>query len=198
MSEPKGSLSEPRLRRQATRRALILDVALSLAEAEGWDAVTTRRVADEIDFTQPVIYQHFGGRDELIRSIAVKGFELLAAELHALPQSTSQSRLEALCHHYVDFGSTRPRLYEAMFATKTTLAFASAETPAELRATFDAVKEVVALTVAEPEADSVAELVWASCHGIVTLMAAGRIPPDRVGGHIVRIAGLAAEDAHES
>lgn len=87
---------------------------------------------------------------------------------------------------------------EAMFSTRTTLPFASADTPGELHTAFSILKEEVARTVTEPEADAAAaaaELIRAAGHGIVTLLAANRIPPDRVCDHIVRIAGFAADSA---
>src|SRR6478672_1548091 len=54
----------PRQRRErelAQRRQLIIESARELAEAEGWSAVTTRRLADKIEYSQPVLYQHFAG-----------------------------------------------------------------------------------------------------------------------------------------
>ncbi|MBH0097534.1 hypothetical protein I6E68_00090 [Salinibacterium sp. NSLL150] len=85
-----------------------------------------------------------------------------------------------------------------MFSTRTTLPFASADTSGELHTAFSILKEEVARTVTEPEADAAAaaaELILAAGHGIVTLLAANRIPPDRVCDHIVRIAGFAADSA---
>lgn len=84
-----------------------------------------------------------------------------------------------------------------MFSTRTTLPFASADTSGELHTAFSILKEEVARTVTEPEADAAAaaELIRAAGHGIVTLLAANRIPPDRVCDHIVRIAGFAADSA---
>ncbi|WP_197137818.1 hypothetical protein [Salinibacterium sp. NK8237] len=87
-----------------------------------------------------------------------------------------------------------------MFSTRTTLPFASADTSGELHTAFSILKEEVARTVTEQEADAAAaaaaaELIRAAGHGIVTLLAANRIPPDRVCDHIVRIAGFAADSA---
>ena len=61
MAEPSG-----RARLAAERRQQILDAARSVAEAEGWAAVTSRRLADVIGYTQPVLYAHFpGGKAEI-------------------------------------------------------------------------------------------------------------------------------------
>ena len=37
------------------RRQWIISTARTLAEAEGWDAVTTRRLSIEIEYSQPVL-----------------------------------------------------------------------------------------------------------------------------------------------
>ncbi len=183
-------VGDKRQRRLAARRERILVVALEIAESEGWDAVTTRRVADDIDFSQPVIYQHFSSREELIHSIAVKGFVRLTEEIHSVHASQSPSPLEELCYRYVDFGLTNPRLYEAMFLLPTTARFATADTPAEMRASFDALVSVVAPNITSEDAESAAELLWAACHGITTLRIAERIPASRIDQHIARIVSM--------
>jgi hypothetical protein len=37
------------------QRPLIITTARKLAEAEGWDAVTTRRLSSQIEYSQPVL-----------------------------------------------------------------------------------------------------------------------------------------------
>ena len=52
-----------------------------LAEAEGWDAVTTRRLSTEIEYSQPVLYKHFSSMDGVVAAVAVQGFGELADAL---------------------------------------------------------------------------------------------------------------------
>ena len=79
MAEP-----DARARRAAERRQQILDAARAVAEAEGWAAVTSRRLADAIGYTQPVLYSHFpGGKTEIMRTVALAGFAELAAATRA-------------------------------------------------------------------------------------------------------------------
>jgi AcrR family transcriptional regulator len=47
-------IEDRRARKRASRRRLIITTALQLAEAEGWDAITTRRLSTEIEYSQPV------------------------------------------------------------------------------------------------------------------------------------------------
>ena len=59
-----------RARERAARRQLIVDTARQVAEAEGWDAVTTRRLSTEIEYSQPVLYKHFSGMDEVAAAVS--------------------------------------------------------------------------------------------------------------------------------
>jgi AcrR family transcriptional regulator len=53
------TLEDRRARDRAARHQLIISTARLLAEAEGWDAVTTRRLSTEIEHSRPVLYKHF-------------------------------------------------------------------------------------------------------------------------------------------
>lgn len=184
------SATEPtgRQRRLLARRRKLLDVAIRLAENEGWEAVTTRRLAEAIDYSQPVIYQHFKNRDELICTIVVEGFVALARRIDEIAQSDSTTPLEDACRAYIDFGATQPQLYEAMFTRTTMLPFAQSDTPSDLRGAFDALSALITREAPRVDADAAAELFWACCHGLVTLRNAGRIPSDRLDHHARRVA----------
>lgn len=72
---PSSVAIEDRRRRDSeARHRLIVDTARGLAEREGWDAVTTRRLATEIEYSQPVIYKHFASMDDLAAAVALDGF----------------------------------------------------------------------------------------------------------------------------
>lgn len=93
----------PRVRRYNVREQRILDDARRIAESEGWPAVTTHRLAQEIEHSQPVIYQHFSSREHLIGAVVRQGF----AELTGLIRdagSSAEGVLERLCWSYLDFG----------------------------------------------------------------------------------------------
>ena len=62
------SITERRRRERADRHALIIASARNLAEAEGWEAVTTRRLAELVEYSQPVLYSHFDGKDAIVRA----------------------------------------------------------------------------------------------------------------------------------
>lgn len=185
-----------RQRRALARRRRILDIALRLAETEGWEAVTTRRLADAIDYSQPVIYQHFSNRDELIRTIATEGFVDLFEKIEEAANAPGDHSLEAACHSYIDFALAHPRLYEAMFTHPTSMVFAHSTTPKELKTTFNALADLVRREAPEVEPEGAAELIWACCHGLATLRLSGRIPPDRINRHIREVVAMVVSGAN--
>src|SRR5580658_5590073 len=105
--------SSPRAGRVAERRQQILNAARAVAEAEGWPAVTSRRLADAIGYTQPVLYTHFpGGKTEIMSTVALAGFaELSAATRAAMGQKTGAPAIAAVASAYLDFAAAHPSLY---------------------------------------------------------------------------------------
>lgn len=167
-------ISERKGRERAEREHRIVAAARVIAEREGWDAVTVRRLADEIEYSQPVLYSHFQNRGAIVAAVAVEGFkELTAALRDAASGSTGRNALKNAAIAYLDFARRHPALYEAMFILPTDLRFASAETRPELHAGFEALAAVVKPFCTDVEV--VTETFWAALHGLATLERSGRI-----------------------
>ncbi|MCL6673288.1 MULTISPECIES: TetR/AcrR family transcriptional regulator [Streptomyces] len=173
------SIQTRRERERAERERLIVTAARELAEAEGWDAVTTRRLAAEIEYSQPVLYSHFKGKDAIMAAVAVQGCADLAVELRAARTAAEGPReaLAAVGEAYASFGRRRPALYDAMFTHAVDLPFATPEAPAPLQEAFAELVAVVEPIAAEGEdIGLLTETYWAGLHGLVTLMRSGRLP----------------------
>jgi AcrR family transcriptional regulator len=172
------SIHARRERERADRERLIVSAARELAEAEGWDAVTTRRLAERVEYSQPVLYSHFKGRDAIVAAVAVEGFADLAAEMRAARTSTRSPRraLANVAAAYVAFADLRPALYDAMFNQAVSLPFATSEAPAALHAGFDELRQVVRPIAGDDNEDLLAEVLWSGLHGLVSLTRGGRLP----------------------
>lgn len=168
------SIVERKERQRAERYELILNTALELAAAEGWEAVTTRRLAALIEYSQPVLYSHFKGKAEIMAAIAMRGFEELATELKKA--AGGANALHAVCTAYLHFAASQPVVYEAMFVLPTKLLFASEETPTPLREAFDAL--ISALGPHQGSQIFTAEVLWSALHGMAVLRQSERIPAD--------------------
>ncbi|GID95759.1 TetR/AcrR family transcriptional regulator [Amorphoplanes digitatis] len=91
-----------------------------MSEADGWAAVTSRRLADVIGYTQPVLYAHFpGGKTDIMRTVALSGFtELASATRAAVGRKTGARAVTAVAGAYLDFAAVHPSLYEAELAAR--------------------------------------------------------------------------------
>ncbi|MGW3512951.1 TetR/AcrR family transcriptional regulator, partial [Streptomyces sp. NPDC000994] len=151
-----------------------------LAEERGWDAVTTRRLAERIEYSQPVLYSHFRGKREIIGAGALEGAAEMAAALRAATSAANgpRTRVTALARTYLDFAERNPAVYDALFQLDGGLAFANEDTPEPLKDAFAALME----SLSEVAGDGVhpgliTEVFWAALHGLATLTRAGRLPP---------------------
>jgi AcrR family transcriptional regulator len=172
-------IEERRERERAARRRLIVTTARKLAEADGWDAVTTRRLSTEIEYSQPVLYKHFTGMEQIAEAVAIDGFGELADAIRAArSDGGSGEALGRIAHAYLDFARANPAVYDAMFTRTTTLHFAAPDTPPQLTTAFDELRQAVRLVADEHDADTLTEVFWAALHGLVILSRTGRLRPD--------------------
>ncbi|CAN5347845.1 TetR/AcrR family transcriptional regulator [soil metagenome] len=169
-------IKERRAKERAARHRLILDTARKLAESEGWDAVTTRRLSTEIEYSQPVLYKHFSSMEAIAEALALDGFAELAEALREA-RTTAESSLVALAHAYLAFARDNPALYDAMFLRTTRLSFAAEDTPAPLVAAFSELRSTVTAASGERDVDTLTEVLWASLHGLILLDRGGRLRP---------------------
>jgi AcrR family transcriptional regulator len=172
-------IEDRKLRERAARRALIIATARALAETEGWDAVTTRRLSTEIEYSQPVIYKHFGSMEDLIEAVAIEGFGELADALRtARADGPPQTALIRVSQAFNSFATQNPALYDAMFTRATRLQFGAPQTPASLAAGFVELRHAVHDTVGgSRDVETLTEVLWAALHGLTTLARNGRLRP---------------------
>lgn len=156
-----------------------MTTARKLAEAEGWDAVTTRRLSAEIEYSQPVLYKHFTGMEQIADAVATDGFGELAEVIRDARSGAgaASDALTRIARAYLDFARDNPAVYDAMFTRATSLHFAAQDTPAPLAAAFAELRHAVGLVADEQDADALTEVLWAALHGLVTLGRAGRLRP---------------------
>ena len=142
------SVQERKERDRAERERLIVATARELAEQQGWEAVTTRRLAERIEYSQPVLYTPFRGKREIIGAVALQGASEMAVAMRAATAAADgpRARVTALARAYLAFAA----LLESL--------------------------EEVAGDGVHPGLFT--EVFWASLHGLVTLTRAGRLLPE--------------------
>jgi AcrR family transcriptional regulator len=190
------AIEDRKRREREAQRQLIIDTARRLAESDGWDAVTTRRLSSEIEYSQPVIYKHFASLEDLGEAIALESFDELTAALRSARDEAGAGReLKAVAERYVAFAERHPALYDAMFTRSTRLPFARPDSPTVLHAAFSELRTAVAPVAGEQDAETLTEVFWASLHGLVALQRSGRLRPDEGSNRVqVLVSTIAASE----
>src|ERR1700744_1000380 len=127
-------IAERKRRDKQVRAAQIVSAARRIAESEGWPNVTVRRLSDEISYSQPVLYAHFGSREGILAAVAIEGFQELGVVLEKARKRVKRgSAVESVAVAYLEFAAPSPAIYEVMFSLGLTVPFGESATPPELR-----------------------------------------------------------------
>ncbi|MGO4614879.1 TetR/AcrR family transcriptional regulator [Nocardia sp. 2YAB30] len=166
-------------RERADRQQRIIDTARDLAEKQGWEAVTVRRLAERIEYSQPVLYSHFAGKSAIVAAVAEQGFADLSAVLRQAHAAAADvvDALARVARAYQDFAAANPALYDAMFLMSTDLTFGLAA-PQPLRDGFGELEAMFRPFVGEPDLGARTEVAWSALHGLATLERGRRLRPE--------------------
>ncbi|MDP9841872.1 TetR/AcrR family transcriptional regulator [Streptosporangium lutulentum] len=109
-------MARPRKRDYDELRRDLLDAAGRLLAEEGPQALSTRRVAQEVGSSTTAVYNLFGDKTGLLRAMFLEGFARLAREFAAVPRDGDpEADLMALGYAYRAAALANPHLYELMF-----------------------------------------------------------------------------------
>jgi AcrR family transcriptional regulator len=171
-------IAERKLRDKQARQAQIISAARRIAELEGWSNVTVRRLSDEISYSQPVLYAHFGSREGILAAVAIEGFQEMGLALEKARKRVKRGNtVESIAAAYLEFAASSPALYEVMFSLNLSVPFGAAATPPELRFAFSQLLDLFQGQGSKSEV--ITEMFWASLHGIAELSRTKRFPPSR-------------------
>jgi AcrR family transcriptional regulator len=97
-------------------RQSILTAAHQIARLEGWPALTIRKVADEIEYSTPMIYEYFANKEEILLELMREGYQQLIASMQQARFSTEdrRERLFKIVDAYWAFARSNPELYQIM------------------------------------------------------------------------------------
>lgn len=170
--KPKGHGNE--------RREEILAAALRLFGQKGLSGVSTRQIAEAAGISQPALYAYFATKDEIAETLCIRAFEDLLRQLVAAREATvPERRFEALARVYVRFGLENPDAYRVAFMLEHTH-----EPSPEEDKIFQAGRQAFEVLLGEVmrlaaergwrgiDPMGVAQSLWASMHGLVSLLLA--------------------------
>lgn len=110
-------IAERRIREKEVVRASILKASWKIIMREGWQALSIRKIADAIEYSAPVIYDHFNNKEAILQEFAEQGFQKLNKSLNQAIASHSvpEKQIEALANAYLNFAANNKKYYEIMY-----------------------------------------------------------------------------------
>lgn len=128
--------------RQPLDEQLVIDTAARLADREGFESVTLTRVAKELGVRQPALYRHVESYQDLVRSLSLRGRELLATAMaDAAIGVAGDDAVAAVGHAWRSVAADHPGLYTATDRYPCT-------DDDELEAAVDRIVAVIAMSLA--------------------------------------------------
>lgn len=110
MDDPMTIRDEPGfLARKRDKRREILETAMGIFAARGFDGATLEAVADGLGYTKPAIYYYFRNKEDLFSAIVIESLREASARILEIRAETAGPReqLRHLIRYYVDEHFTR-------------------------------------------------------------------------------------------
>ena len=167
-------------------RQSLLDASVALLDSEGLEALSLRRLAEQVGVSRQAPYHHFRDKQALLAAIGEQGFALLNQMLGSFtddPAISLDERLYRAVMGYLNFALEHRALYRLMFGQTLWRSEQTRSDTDEFQRyakdcfrqyvqLFDLLKEAGELP---PEENTLrlAQLLWAAMHGLAQLAADG-------------------------
>jgi AcrR family transcriptional regulator len=169
------------------RHGEILAAAKALFVSEGYETVTTRKLAEKVGLSQTGLYVYFKSKEEILEALCRATFEELARTFHQAVAGAKPdlALLRRLIAGYVDFALEHPDEYQLTFMVSH--AMLKHDHSKDLSQPFDQqgpglkafslfreqVARMAEAGVLRPMDVNVAtQTIWVACHGLVALLIA--------------------------
>src|SRR5215217_6394797 len=110
-------IAERKIRQKEEFRTSILEAAWLQVLTDGWQSLSIRKIADAIEYSIPVIYNHFENKEAILLEFTKEGFQKLADTLQQVKDQHTEPavQLEAMAYAYWDFAFDHKEYYQLMF-----------------------------------------------------------------------------------
>ncbi len=110
-------IAERRLRQKEEIRSRILVTAWQMVKEEGWQSLSIRKIADAIEYSVPVIYDHFENKEAILLEFGKEGFGLLIKKMQQAKKKSDNpaEQLTAIADAYWNFAFKNKEYYQLMF-----------------------------------------------------------------------------------
>ncbi|MFO0635281.1 MAG: TetR/AcrR family transcriptional regulator [Nannocystaceae bacterium] len=179
----------------------IIRVSIEIGAEAGEEGLTMRAIASRLGMSSTGIYQHFDSKASILREIRFHGVGML---LEALTRGTAgvaadgvassdgatrapEHQLRSMAHAYLAFARANPWLYRLLFDEEE-LDWSTLSSEEMMRALgpIVAARTTIAAGIergslrSDLDVDHSALLIWASLHGLASLLLSGRLSEGHV------------------
>jgi len=163
----------------------LLQTALEMIDKEGLDTITLRELTQRLGTSRTAVYRHFASKEALILGVIEKGYEHLNLLFTPLFEDRTYSvaeRFERMGRAYLNFAIEHPNLYRLLFGEmyrkeREEICDYKDETQAT------GLYALIGLLTEAQEEGIIAQvnpliqaaMVWASIHGLASLLIDGHL-----------------------
>lgn len=170
-------------REREEMRKLILDAAQKLFLENGFEKVSIRNIADEIEYSPATIYLYYKDKNELFFALHQTAFTKLIEEFAPIAQlEQPMDKLTEMGRLYLRFALENPELYDLMFIM--TAPIDALECREDIwddgHRAFGILQQVVQACIdtgalKHPDAERAALMIWSTVHGLAALLLRRRL-----------------------
>jgi AcrR family transcriptional regulator len=183
--------SKERIQRlKENTRSSILSAALKIVKQEGWNALSMRKIAEEIDYTAPVIYEYFTSKESLVAELSNTGYLMLVSRIREAKNSQPApvQQLEVMWLAYWKFAFVEKELYQAMFGVEVNCSGSEegVSRSEELTALFYDVIGQLMKTSTEDVVSTKYLTFWSVVHGLISINLVHKGKSDEINQNVLR------------
>ncbi len=111
------SIADRRLRQKEEVRSKILATAWQMVKEDGWQSLSIRKIADAIEYSVPVIYDHFENKEAILMEFAKDGFRILSKKIQSAKEKSNHpaEQLKTVADAYWSFAFKNKEYYQLMY-----------------------------------------------------------------------------------
>jgi AcrR family transcriptional regulator len=175
-------ITERRLKDKEKIRTAILATAWQMVKEEGWQSLSIRKIADAIEYSVPVIYDHFESKEAILVEFGNEGLRLLTKKIQQAREKFADpvEQLRAMADAYWNFALKNKEYYQLMYGVG--MACCEGKKYLDDKERFDhivmeSLKEAISKTN-KPGANICLKYhtFWSILHGLVSIKIMGNSP----------------------
>ncbi|GAB4049175.1 TetR/AcrR family transcriptional regulator [Spirosoma litoris] len=174
-------ITERKEREREEMRQLILDGAQKLFLSNGFEKVSIRNIADEIEYSPATIYLYFKDKNQLLFALHQRGFVKMIGEFMPLQLLKDPfEKLVEMGRAYIRFAVENPELFDLMFIMTAPMDTLDKEDWVEGDQAFGLLMSIVqecmdAGIFQKHNVQSTAMMIWSGIHGYTALFLRKRL-----------------------